>query len=116
MATRPLSPCVTAGCPNLVGRGRCADCRASRYRQQDATRGTASQRGYGSGWRRVRGAFLKANPWCACGDIATEADHYPATRAQLVARGEQHPDAWRFLVARCKPCHSRRTLTALLER
>jgi 5-methylcytosine-specific restriction protein A len=119
MATRPLSNCTTPGCPNLVGRGRCPDCRTDRQRQQDAQRPSASARGYGSGWRRVRGAFLKAHPTCqtpGCSSASTEADHYPKTRAELVAAGELHPDAWRFLVARCKPCHSARTLAHLLGR
>lgn len=115
MATRPLSPCLTPGCRELVTRGRCAECTSRRRQQQDARR-PDRERYNSTGWRRNRGRFLAAHPTCSCGAPATEADHYPRTRAELLEAGVADPDAWRYLVARCKPCHSRRTLAHLLGR
>lgn len=74
------------------------------------TRANATDRGYDAKWRRNRARFLKANPSCTdCGQPATVADHDPVSRRDLIARGEKHPDAWRHLKPRCKPCHDRRT-------
>ncbi len=69
---------------------------------EPATRQSAAQRGYGSKWRMIRAAFLKAHPQCECGEKATEADHRVPVR-------EGGSNAWSNLCAMCKRCHSRKT-------
>jgi 5-methylcytosine-specific restriction protein A len=75
----------------------------------DALRATAKQRGYDVAWRKLRGRYLKTNPWCTapgCQRRATDVDHVHSIR--------ERPDlrlAWSNLRALCHPCHSRRTAT-----
>ncbi len=58
-----MMPCLEPGCPVLVERGRC---KAHRIRYPDR-RPTAARRGYDATWRRVRAAYLRAQPFCeAC--------------------------------------------------
>lgn len=61
MPSSILKPCANAGCPNLVVRGYCDVCSGQAY---EAQRPTSTQRDYGARWRKVRDAFLAANPWC----------------------------------------------------
>lgn len=97
---RLAAPCAVPACPNLMP---CPD-------HSKARRRTPS-RGYGPRHRRVfrAGVLFAADYTCAaCGAEATEADHWPRTRDQLVAAGEDHNDP-AFGRALCKPCHSRHT-------
>lgn len=110
---RALKPCATDGCANLVppGRTRCDQCQ----RQQDATyeqrRDTATQRGYTTkGHRRFRRLVLQRDMLCVlCGNIATEADHYPTDRRTLITQGLDPNDPTRGR-GLCKSCHSRETM------
>lgn len=70
----------------------------------NGNRPSAAKRGYGSKWRLIRAAFLKAHPVCDCGAKATEADHAVPLR-------EGGSNAWSNLRPKCKPCHSRKTAT-----
>ena len=66
-------------------------------------RPSASQRGYGAQWRRVRAEHLEMEPDCrSCGAPAREVDHIVTRRSG----GSDDHDNLRSL---CKPCHSRRT-------
>lgn len=74
-------------------------------------RGNASQRGYGARHReRFRRGVLDAQPVCVrCkGAQATEADHWPRSREQLVSAGCD-PDDPQYGRGLCKPCHSTET-------
>lgn len=107
---RALRVCSTPGCPELVASPATRCPAHPRVSPVEAYRPSSAQRGYGSGWRRVRGAFLKRHTRCVlCGAPATVADHHPVTRRDLEARGEAHPDAWQHLRALCAPCHNRHT-------
>jgi 5-methylcytosine-specific restriction protein A len=68
MAARPLRPCATRGCPQLVSHGHCSAHAASlarvRFAQQAAQRGTTTERGYGASWRGTRLAVLQDEPLC----------------------------------------------------
>lgn len=98
-----MTVCLRAGCPALVERGYCDTHRPKDPRRRDFNYSDRK-------WRMTRAKFLKANPTCVdCGAPATDADHAPVGRKQLLARGEPHPDAWSHLQARCHSCHSRRT-------
>ena len=103
--------CSAPGCGEPTRRsGRCAACR----RRAEHGRGSAASRGYDADWAKIRYAFLLANAWCVdCGERATEADHDPVSRRDLVAVGVPNPDAWERLRPRCKPCHSARTVRTL---
>ena len=72
-------------------------------------RASASQRGYGARWQRLRAAYLRANPVCDVCDrgrghvrAATEVHHVTAKR-------DGGSDEWGNLMALCKSCHSRIT-------
>ncbi len=81
MPDRPPRPCATPGCPALVPKGRCATHQRARYAEQDAQRGTSTERGYGVLWRRIRAQVLSEEPLCrACAfegfvTRADEVDH-----------------------------------------
>lgn len=101
MPVAALHPCAEAGCPELLERGT-ARCPKHDLRRQ---RGSSTQQGYGQNWRRMRAAFLAANPWCGeCGAPSTEADH-------KTPRSQGGSDDWDNLQAMCKSCHSRKTAT-----
>jgi hypothetical protein len=75
------------------------------YKQQDARRPSAAERGYDAEWRRRRKAFLARNPWCGvvgCGKRATEVHHE-------VPNSDDERD-WR---PRCKSHHSATTMREL---
>jgi len=96
-----LRACVVCG--RLSDRGRC-----ERHRP---VRASASSRGYGFRWRRLRAEFLAQYGACEdCGAPATVPDHDPVSRAELVRRGDPDPDAFHHLVPRCAACHGRRTV------
>ena len=66
-------------------------------------RPSASGRGYGRSWQRLRLAFLRLNPICAmCGGPAAHADH-------IVARARGGSDDFANLEALCHGCHSAKT-------
>lgn len=79
-------------------------------RLQDARRGSASSRGYDGDWRRLRAAFLFANPLCVfCTEagrltLAEVVDHIISFRDRPELRLE-----WTNLRSLCKECHDRRT-------
>lgn len=90
---------------------------ATHYRQADRRRGTSTQRGYGKAHRTLfRPAVLERDPICVmpdCDAPATEADHYPLTRRELVAKGLD-PDDPKHGRGLCKRCHSRHTASTSL--
>lgn len=66
-------------------------------------RASASERGYGVAWRRVRDVYLSTNPDCmACGAPATDVDH-------VVSRARGGDDDESNLRALCHACHARKT-------
>lgn len=99
---------ICSGCGRVVS-GRCDTCLPDRRAEADRLRGSSTERGYGSHWRRViRPAFLRENPLCVlCGALAEVPDHWPETRASLVARGADEIDAAFRLRALCLSCHAR---------
>lgn len=110
---RALRPCATAGCGELVPSGstRCDDCQ----RQTDAAyrkrRDPVTNTHYKSkGHRRFRRLVLSRDPLCVlCGDIATDADHFPIDLRTLLTAGldPNDPANGRGL---CRSCHSRETM------
>jgi 5-methylcytosine-specific restriction protein A len=99
-------------CPTVVphGHSRCGDC----IRKAEQTRGTAHQRGYGATHRKVfRAGVLARHPFCQhprCTERATDADHWPLSRRQLVDAGLD-PDDPKHGRGLCHAHHSRETAT-----
>lgn len=79
----PKKPCAAPGCPLLVEHGasqsRCHEHTVALRKFQDASRGTAAERGYGAAWRQLRKAVLERDGYTctvpSCGQPATECDH-----------------------------------------
>jgi 5-methylcytosine-specific restriction protein A len=98
----------------VVRAGKCA----KHYSQADRRRGSAHERGYGTEHQdRFRVGVLRAADWAcvACGGDATVADHYPRTRKQLLADGDD-PNDPQFGRALCKRCHDRHTASTSIAR
>lgn len=98
-----LKVCAVPGCPELTDAGRCEACSGEAERR----RGTATERGYGSRWRKVRAAYLHRQPLCevdGCLAFATDVDH-------IDGLGPKGPRGHDFgnLRALCHSHHSRRT-------
>jgi len=115
MPFRAGRPCAQPGCTRIVRDGRyCDDHRRQNQQEQDAKRGTASQRGYGAQWRRVRKRFLRQHPLCAaCGHLgfttpATDVDH-------ILPRALGGTDEESNLQALCHRHHSAKTMHELRE-
>lgn len=108
----PRAARTCASCPAIINHaGRCDACTKATKRNQDATRGSSTERGYtGAGHKRFRRLVLTRDPICTRCGIAwsTVADHYPLSRKQLIDTGRDpnDPDSGRGL---CKPCHDRET-------
>lgn len=105
MPARPLRPCASPGCSNLVVKGRCPahavqpDPRVGRRKVYDLR-----------SWRGPNGLRirkLKANPLCE----QCERDGVVAS-AEAVdhADGDATNNAWSNLVSLCWSCHSRKTV------
>lgn len=100
MATRPQRQCAQAGCGELVtGGGYCPRHQRPRQARDDRERPSASKRGYGAVWRRIRKAYLSAMPLC---------ERCPRPRKATIVHhrdGDQHNNAWGNLEALCWKCH-----------
>lgn len=106
MPSRPPRLCA---CGHLVPAGERCACQVKRAAaaraRHDASRPSATARGYDADWRALRARFLAAHPRCAvCDAPAAEVDH-----VETVAERPDLRLAWSNLRAMCRPCHSRRT-------
>lgn len=107
MPSSPKKPCTYPGCSSLVVRGYCERHHGSGY---DARRGTSTQRGYGYTWRKIRDAFLRANPWCSDAYGLHKGETIRATQADhKIPKSQGGTDAWSNLDPKCDRCHSHKT-------
>jgi 5-methylcytosine-specific restriction protein A len=114
MPFAPLRPCIgSPTCPNRVSpdsgtKGRCP----VHARQQEQQRGTATARGYGADWRRVRNAFIALPENTLCRMCATEGRTEVATEVDHVQPFDGLHDPKRLdptnLQALCGPHHRRK--------
>ncbi len=105
VATRPLRPCTSPGCPTPVPGGRCDRHTRLAGRQRD----TWTQL-YGRDWPRRRLEYLAAHPTCRlCGRFATVADPHPLGIRKLLQLHVSDPHADGHLRPLGQPCHSRET-------
>lgn len=113
MPARPLRPCTAPGCRALVGTGRCEAHRKAQRIEQDAARGSTTERGYDGAWKRLRSAFLRAHPLCMC-DVCREGELF-VTVAEVVDHIEpieERPDLrldWDNLRSMSKAHHDQHT-------
>jgi len=105
MPTRALRPCAHPGCSELVVAGRCKAHRAQLFREQDAARGTPTDRGYGAEWKRIRyRVLLRDELICqtpGCYAQAQEVDH-------IVPKAMGGTDEMDNLRSLCSRCHRER--------
>ena len=107
MPRKAMIPCKHNGCPNLaeVGVGYCEE-----HSSERPTRASATERGYGYRWRKVRAAYLRKHPLCvkcmADGRYvqATVVDHIQPHRGNPVLMWDESN-----YQALCKPCHDKKT-------
>ncbi len=107
MPYKPLKPCAHHGCPVLTKDRFCpkhAKMAARQYNRYGRNRET--RRRYGGPWKKVRAAFLSANPLCEM--CQADGRLTPATlvhhRVRLTNGGTND---WGNLQALCSECHSR---------
>jgi 5-methylcytosine-specific restriction protein A len=56
--------CTYPNCPNLVDSGRCPAHRKQEHTDDQQWRGSASERGYGYRWTKLRAAHIASQPAC----------------------------------------------------
>jgi 5-methylcytosine-specific restriction protein A len=111
----PKQPCRKPGCRNLVARGYCEACRPSSPAvMNEARRGSAAARGYGSRWTKSRDGYLRKHSLCVdpkqrhAGIVraATDVDH-------IIPRDGDDPRFWDSSnwQALCHECHAYKTAT-----
>jgi len=115
MPRRSAKPCRHPGCPNLIPGGAdrafCDEHQRDVQQAYDAQRGSATERGYGATWRKLRKLVLAERPLCEDPFETHEA------AGQVVAAEEVHHldgnsrnNRPANLQALCKSCHSRVTV------
>ena len=112
MPYKARRPCRYLGCPKITDSpsGYCAEHERVQTRHYDKFFRQAHNARYGANWRKIRAKFLSSNPLCAqCRlqgkyTIATEVHHI-----KPLAEGGDNDE--KNLMALCKSCHSRITLT-----
>ncbi len=111
MPNRPPHECNKPGCHRLTTERFCAEHSRKDRQRVDARRGTATQRGYGANWRRLRNWYIKTHPLCATCEAkgrlvaATDVDH-------IVPRSKGGEDDEDNLQSLCRHCHSTKTASA----
>jgi len=64
MPQKALTPCNYPGCPELTKDRYCPPHQKHVNKQYEATRETATARGYDSRWRKARLMYLRRHPLC----------------------------------------------------
>lgn len=109
----PKIPCRAIGCPALVSRadkGYCDKHAHHRHGWHKSQRGrTASERGYGQAWRKLRNQIMERDRYlcqvCLANDRytpATEVDH-------IINKAQGGMDELSNLQAICHACHKTKT-------
>jgi 5-methylcytosine-specific restriction protein A len=107
MPSKPKRPCGHPGCPNLTDGYFCpAHTKAEQKRYNRYDRNPESNRRYGRAWKKIRAAFLAANPLC---EICQKTGRLtPATLAHhKKPLAEGGTNSFDNLTALCTECHSR---------
>lgn len=107
MPYKAKKPCAYSGCRELTTKRYCeahAKLEAQRYEQQG--RDPASNKRYGRAWKKIREAFLSANPLCVvCKERGRLTAATVAHHKVKITEGGTHD--WENMEALCQECHSR---------
>lgn len=118
MPKKAKRPCRYRGCANLTddSSGYCPEHKAVASRHYDKyLRGYDSHKRYGWQWRKLRAMFLAANPLCEmCKREGRFTDATEVHHIKPLSEGGTHD--FENLMALCKSCHSRITMTAENQR
>ena len=103
-----LRPCLTAGCPALTSKSRCAEHQRGRDRARNVARATEMQFYSTAHWRRLSATVVRVGRCHWCGVIGKRlvADH-----VRPVSRGGEPFDPSN-LVPACYSCNRRRASSA----
>ena len=104
--TRPRKRCTYPGCAKLLPGDGTSRCKAHTVKD---TRPNAAERGYGTGWQKIR--LIQLQDFPLCDDCAKDNGRItPAAEVHhrfSLRKGGSHSPA--NLASLCKLCHSRRT-------
>ena len=107
MPKKPKRPCSHAGCANLTDGRYCPEHTKMETKRYDKyKRDPEHNKRYGRSWKKIRAAFLIANP--LCGICEQEGKLVPATTVhhkQKLTEGGTHDH--KNLQSICASCHSR---------
>lgn len=111
----PKTPCRAIGCAAIVGRADKGFCDAhahQRYGWNKSQKGrTASQRGYGSAWRRLRTQILQRDSYL-CQSCKAQGRYVTATDVDhILAKAHGGTDDPSNLQSLCRSCHQTKTAT-----
>ena len=107
MPYKPKKPCAQRGCRELTASRYCeahAKQEAKHYNRHG--RDPVSNKRYGRTWKRIRAAFLSANPLC---ELCKRGGRLtPAAQVHhKVKLADGGTNDWSNLQALCAECHSR---------
>ncbi|GHV36222.1 hypothetical protein FACS18949_15380 [Clostridia bacterium] len=107
MPYKPKKPCAFNGCPSFTDSYYCdehAKFEARRYNRYD--RAPATNKRYGTAWKKIRAAFIAANPLCEL--CRRDGRLKPADLVHhKVKLSDGGTNAERNLMSLCQKCHSR---------
>jgi 5-methylcytosine-specific restriction enzyme A len=99
-------PCAEPGCPELTQDTRCKDHARQEWKRYDDQRGTATERGYGATWQKIRERKLSHDPFCEpCKTEGRKTLGQMVHHELPIAEGGTH--AMKNLVTTCYSCHER---------
>jgi 5-methylcytosine-specific restriction protein A len=110
MAPRTARVCGQPGCPEIVvGASRCPA-----HQPPQPKRGSSTQQGYGSKWRKARAEFLALHPRCECKEHKGKANAPASTDVDHIIPHRGNRELFwnrRNWQARAHACHSKATAT-----
>lgn len=112
MPMRPLRPCPSPGCQELVRKGRCPKHEAARHRAIDERRAPSAKR-YPKFWPSLSRRILAEE--ILCRSCSTPGHPVPAAEVDHID-GNTWNCSRENLQALCKSCHSRKTMNELNAR
>jgi len=101
----PMTVCAAPGCGALVRKGRCP----AHALQRNRERGSSTERGYDSDWRKVREVKLSMEPLCH--DCMDRGRVTPANEVHHIEKFRNRPELrlkLENLMSLCGPCHDAR--------
>lgn len=97
----------------MLSEGRCPRHLHAERKEQDARRGSSTERGYGSRWRKASKGWLRAHPLCQCEEcqdgkarvtVASVVDHRTPHRGDMALFWDR--TNWQSM---SKECHDKKT-------